>query len=394
MPSVRFLMVALGSVTIAVHLGACKSEPRSSSANPSAPKVAAEPAAAAPPSNTARVAAEKLAAQVAAADTAIAAAKAAAEARAAESSRAATREAERVEHADYVRALRAVIATEPPLAPLPVQYEPEPTLPEKMERRIRFRLRELSNAPVALTQIVHVPRDDGGSEVFALYQVSLYEECMRGYATRNEGRKQCLWKDGQKQLACVRGGVVWAAFAPPAPSTSPEQGGALTVQTLAFDPKQCTFSAKEMIVGDLDEDGKLELMLTLLQAHEPPMDNRGMWNHSYAMTFYLLSSGLQPTKILRSDIADWHAGNDTDGLSPESPIELRDVNRDGRRDLVEYEPLDLERCNRQRHLEEGELDPCVDANRIAVIYAYDEATAWWAPASLAWLEALAPASTP
>lgn len=116
-----------------------------------------------------------------------------------------------------------------------------------------------------------------------------------------------------------------------------------------------------------------------------------MWNHDYDMTFYLLPSGLAPEAARRSHIAGWSTNNGEDGMDPEPPIELRDVNRDGYRDLVEYELADRERCNGEETapdiLGEGELNPCLRANRAKLIYPYARADKW-SPAPLAWLEKL------
>lgn len=272
-----------------------------------------------------------------------------------------------------------------PEAPLELAALSQAPLPDRMNRRIRFRLRPLSKAPVALRTIAYVPSGDGSAEVVATYETSVYEECVRDHPNRKDGSKACLAKE--RVRGCVHSGVVWAHFAVPKAGTPPEQGGALTVSTMPLEREICTIQREVVRLADLDGDGELELELNVLSAHTPESDNRGMWNHSFWWSYYLLREDLAPEKSLSLEVAQWEAHNSVDGYSsdPLTLFELRDVDHDGRRDLVTYEPLDLDTCHPDEkprdEPEEGKPNPCALANRATALYLYDAPADTWSIAT-------------
>jgi hypothetical protein len=97
---------------------------------------------------------------------------------------------------------------------------------EKLQRRIRFALRSVAKAPIALRDLISVPREDGGAEIFGLYQYSAYEECVRGHPSREEARTKCLGtRDDWDNLlrnnrACMRYGLLYARLAAAGPDAA------------------------------------------------------------------------------------------------------------------------------------------------------------------------------
>lgn len=276
---------------------------------------------------------------------------------------------------------RTVLEHAAPEAPLELAVLSQTPLPDKMNRRIRFRLRSLSKAPVALRTIAYVPRSDGSAKVVATYETSVYEECVRDHPNRKDGSKACLKK--RLVRGCVRSGVVWAHFAVPKAGTPPEQGGELTVYTRPLEREICTIEKEVVRLADLDGDGRLELELNVLSAHTPEADNRGQWNHEYWWSYYLLRGDLAPERSLSLEVAKWYVDNSQDGYSPDplTLFEARDVDHDGHRDLVIYDPLDLESCNPDEQPrdapEEGKPNPCALVNRATALYLYNApADAW------------------
>ncbi|MBK7538003.1 MAG: hypothetical protein IPI49_22050 [Myxococcales bacterium] len=382
-----------------IMLMACSSEapaPRATAVGPS-PRTAApartdEAVRATKEAVAVAAPAAKPAAAAAAAAAAEAAAAAGVAAFAAEAKeRAAREERDRgeVDEEAHLAAIRAALAQAD--APIPVatpQLQTE-ALPDKMNRRIRFRLRALSKAPIALRSIQYLPQEDGSAEVIAMYETSLYEECVREFASRIEGRKSCLSRD--RVRGCVRSGVVWAHFAAPGPATPVEQGGSLTLQTSPLERELCTIKSETLQVADLDGDGKLELELNVVSANEPPSDSRGMYSHDYAWSYYLFPSDLSPEQSLSIEVESWEVMNGVDGFAFEPLLELRDVDHDGRRDLVQYTPRDLRECkddNTPESPEEGAPNPCALVNRAVEIYLYDVSADRWIAATQAQLESL------
>jgi hypothetical protein len=138
--------------------------------------------------------------------------------------------------------VEALPAPPDPIAALfPVKYMPSETLPDQMRRRIRFRLRDKSQAAIALHHIIDISKPDGSREVFALYGYSFYEDCLHGYATRKEGREHCLAEGGTMPInrAGAALGAVRALFGPPDATTPADTGGSLSIWSMAFEDELC-----------------------------------------------------------------------------------------------------------------------------------------------------------
>ena len=269
-----------------------------------------------------------------------------------------------------------------PIAALfPVKYTPSETLPDKMRRRIRFRLRDKSQAAIALHHIIDIPKPDGSREVFALYEYSVYEDCVHGYATRKEGREHCLPEPGTIPInrAGVALGAVRALFGPPDATTPADTGGSLTIWSMAFKDGLCDVDQyNHLFVADVDNDDKLEMYADITtqcyqvhigEARSPlPWESR---RHLYVFPGDTADTALALELVNQNNDGGSYSGRPL----VEELIALLDINRDGHLDLIQTKPC----------FKEGSREPCDWEPREKVAYVYDVDDDMWrersAPAS-------------
>lgn len=263
-------------------------------------------------------------------------------------------------------------APDPIAAGLERVHRPGETLPDPMRRRIRSRLQASSKVPIALHHIIDVPRPDGGREVFALWESSVYEQCLTEWRTPDERREHCLgqlanvvdhtldWnggpgpkyahKDIRLNQHCVTLGAVHAVFGPAGPKDPADTGGALEVTSLALPDLRCVVRRyHRVLVADLDGDKQLEMYLDLTTANEQVGEVRGDFTDSktvkqYATAerMYILSGDVTAIQVAL-DLGEGtfqadDSANGVDGPPDAESIALIDADRDGHRDVLEIKP--------------------------------------------------------
>jgi hypothetical protein len=257
----------------------------------------------------------------------------------------------------------------------PDRHERNETLPDKMQRRIRFRLGTVAKAPIALRDIIHVPHDDGSAEVFALYEYSAYEECVRGYPTRQAGREPCLGNsiDNNRlrlNRGCVVLGVVHAAFAAPGPNDPSDAGGALTVASAPLPGTLCMVGEhKHTFVADIDHDGALELYADFTTTEQwggerrsPGAEPTYYTNGQREVVIFSGGKTAAPPLMLRFSEGHMSAGN----TAPEEDlVMLHDLDGDGHLDVIALEP-----CS-------PEAGPCDPEHRERTVYLFDARLDRW-----------------
>jgi hypothetical protein len=244
------------------------------------------------------------------------------------------------------------------------RYTPDESLPDRMRRRIRYHLRSKTKAPIALHHITYVPQAGSGGDVFAIYEYSAYEDCVLGYADRKEGREKCTGEQvaisdldhretnaiGQEQYLdkqvylnheCVVLGVVRAHFEPPGPDVPADAGGAVTISSAKLDGLCEAHSYNRLFVADLDGDERLELYLDVTTSEEKLNRSPGVRSepestsigHHFDRHLYLFAGDGSSDFALSLGLGDWE---DLD-LQPQELVELRDLNRDRRLDVIQWE---------------------------------------------------------
>jgi hypothetical protein len=262
-------------------------------------------------------------------------------------------------------------------AVFPDRHLPVQEFSEKIAKRIRYKLRGVAKAPIALRSFIQVPNADGTTEVFALYEYSAYEECVRGYPTRKEGRPRCM--TDKKDLECVKLGAVRAHFGVPKAGATLETGGALTVWSMAMSSAECTVSEERVFVDDLDRDGKLEMAIDVTMATQTP-GFRSPDLHEGDRDFVIFT-GTDDGIDLELDLDSWRLwGSATPEAELSATIEMRDVNGDGRLDVVQ---TDSPGCAAELYDEYGgrrepqEGQRCVDQPRLRTVHLYEPRRDAW-----------------
>lgn len=271
-------------------------------------------------------------------------------------------------------AAAARLGVEPIEELFPVRYERNETLPDKMQRRIRFQLRTVAKAPIALRDIIHVPHEDGSAEMFALYEYSAYEECVRGYPTRQEARAACLGDGiGNNRLRLNRGcvvlGVVYATFASPGPKDPSDAGGALTVASAPLPGTLCIMGEhKHTFVADVDQDGALELYADFTtgerwggEIRSPGAEPTYYANEQREVVIFSGGKRAGPPLMLRYSEEHMYAGN---SAPQDDLIMLHDLDGDGHLDLIAIEPC-------------SDAQQCDPEHRERTIYLYDRKLDRW-----------------
>lgn len=260
-----------------------------------------------------------------------------------------------------------------PIAALfPVKYTPSETLPDKMRRRIRFRLRDKSQAAIALHDIIDIPKPDGSREVFALYEYSVYEDCVHGYATRKEGREHCLAEMGTIPIGRdgVAMGAVRAHFGPPDATTPADAGGELTVWSMAFKDGLCfAYPYHHLFVADVDGDDKLEMYVDITtacyQVHVG--EARSPLPGESRRHLYVFSGDTADTSLSLELVIQHFDGGYRAWPLDEELIALLDINHDGHLDVIQTKPC----------FKEGGREPCDWEPREKVAYVYDVDDDMW-----------------
>ena len=280
------------------------------------------------------------------------------------------------------------------------RHEETAALPEAMQKRIRYQLREVSKAPIALRSFIQIPGDNGASEVIAIYEFSAYEDCVKQYRTRKEARDACLpelenvtdHSDGESKTrkvrlnrSCRKYGVAYASFAAPAASEDPaasEAGGALKVVSVPMPHAECELtSLEDFFVADVDRDGRRELVLNSMSSNEVIEDQRrgqAVVNRQ-ERTLWVIELGEVLVEQLSLPVARYQL--------QWQRVFWRDLNRDERPDLVQ-----IEDCNRDTQFEE---DPCPEELLTRTWYLYNrELDRWVDDAEKARPAPAAPPATP
>jgi len=241
------------------------------------------------------------------------------------------------------------------------RYTPDDSLPERMQRRIRYHLRDQTKAAIALHHITYIPQAGaGGGDVFAIYEYSVQEDCILQHKNRKEGREQCTSapeyisdtsapfvqdKPADQQVflnqECLKLGVVRAHFEPPGPDVPVDAGGALTLWSAKLDGLCEVRDFNRLFVADLDGDERLEMYLEITTAEEilnrePPVRSGHeivTVGHHFQRNLYLFAGDGARDFALPLELGAWEDIK----LPPQEAVELRDLNHDRRLDVIQRE---------------------------------------------------------
>jgi hypothetical protein len=263
------------------------------------------------------------------------------------------------------------------IAAFPARKRPKEPLPEELQQQIRGELRGVSKAPIVLRDTLYLPREDGSAEVLAIYQMSVYEDCMaRHPGSRRKARAACLpekaeitqeWDNqGQEDKVevelnteCLTYGVVRASLAGRA-----AEGDRLKVSHLALPEANCRLTAlKQFFLDDIDRDGRPELVIAGTAAREVIEAQR---RTSSVVTeaedlLWVLDIGEALTRQLTLSVSRYSAAARTVWV---------DLDRDERVDLVQ-----IEDCRNDYMYEEE--DKCAEVLLPRIWHVYDPALDRW-----------------
>jgi hypothetical protein len=215
----------------------------------------------------------------------------------------------------------------------------EAAFSEKMQRRLRSKLREQHDARTQLASSLALPQPDGGVVVLALYEYSAYEACVGKSDGTPEARKECAnpTDDNERVLAglrkCTGRGLVRARFGPPS-KAQPAYGGELTVEATRPLQGGCTISkVRGFALEDVDGDGQAELALDIV-AKTPETTFRTETQYDvFTRTVGWYRTDLAPQ--YESALCKWfHESPEEADESTARRIRLEDEDGDGRNDLV------------------------------------------------------------
>lgn len=249
----------------------------------------------------------------------------------------------------------------------PERLLPTSKLSDKMVKRIRYKLRDVTKAPIALRKFIQVPNPDGSLEVFAIYEFSEFEGCVRGYPTRKEGRAACLSQ--VSHAYCTRLGAVRAHFGQPKEGASMDTSGSLAVWSMAFEDTHCSADEETAFVDDVDRDGKLEMLIDLRTSYTEGGD-RSPSEFGYKRQLHVFpgADGSEPFSL---DVDAWSYANGSDRPSElASQLETGDFNHDGHMDflLSHAADCDLEDYGDDR---DAKVASCVKQARSEAVYLYE-----------------------
>lgn len=229
----------------------------------------------------------------------------------------------------------------PALAPLAAVTPSEAAFSEKMQRRLRSKLREQHDARTQLASSLALPQPDGGVVVLALYEYSQYEACVGKSDGSPEARKACAnpTDDNERVLAdlrkCTGRGLVRAHFGPP-PKSQPTYGGELTVEaTRPLEKGGCSIGTlRRFALEDADADGQPELALDVV-GKTPETEYRSETQYDvFTRTVGWYRTDLSP-QFEEAGFCEWYRESlEAGGESVARRIRVEDATGDGRPDLV------------------------------------------------------------
>lgn len=168
----------------------------------------------------------------------------------------------------------------------PTVLEGGQPVPDALARRIRYQLRELSPAPIALREAALLPSKGGGAEVVGFAEYSVYEDCVRNVGgSRKDARDQCLpeitevgypYENSEtKRVRLNRNCNRYALFYAKVAAAPDLAKGALTVEHELLGEEDCELiDLKDVRLGDLDRDGRRELAIDMVFGMEAQGDTR------------------------------------------------------------------------------------------------------------------------
>lgn len=261
-------------------------------------------------------------------------------------------------------------------AEAPLAAAKAPPVPELLQKRIRYQLREVSPAPLALREAQLVPAADGSAEVVGFYEFSVYEDCVkRAGGSRKAARERCVpeletiysYDTGdreEKQVRlnreCKRYGLFYAQVR----NSTDLAKGALTVAHAGLPEEDCELSSSELVLTDHDLDGRRELVADMALGREVIEDRRRGnavvdARHRY---LWVMEVGAELRRQFELVV-------DADGDGAE--VTWVDLDRDERVDLVHKVG-----CSSSGMSEEEDRQ-CDDEVRARVWYRYDRERDTW-----------------
>lgn len=227
------------------------------------------------------------------------------------------------------------------LAPLAAVTPSEAAFSEKMQRRLRSKLREQHDARTQLASSLALPQPDGGVVVLALYEYSQYEACVGKSDGSPEARKACAnpTDDNERVLAglrkCTGRGLVRAHFGPP-PKSQTAYGGELTVEaTRPLEKGGCSIGTlRRFALEDADADGQPELALDVV-GKTPETEYRSETQYDvFTRTVGWYRTDLSP-QFEEAGFCEFYRESLEEGReSIARRIRVEDATGDGRPDLV------------------------------------------------------------
>lgn len=224
-----------------------------------------------------------------------------------------------------------------------------PAASEPLQRRIRYQLRELSPAPIALREARWFPAKDGSAEVVGFYEFSAYEDCVKkSGGSRAEAREHCLPEVETVSLGmyegaeikkvrlnrhCMRYGLVYARVA----AASEPDKGKLEILHKPLPEEDCELvTLHEVRLGDFDLDGRRELVVDMVFGREAFGDQRS-GNEVVDKATQRQLWVLEPAQELREQlvllVGPRRVGSNAD-------VKWVDLNADKRPDLVQVVDCD------------------------------------------------------
>lgn len=278
-------------------------------------------------------------------------------------------------------------------------------LPEKMQNRLRSRLRETQRARILLREAVRLHHADGRDLVLALYELSLLERCANDRVARGESAREAFRtcrgdlleaprQNGIEAEECTEVRALRAELAPPGAGTPADWGGAITIAADEIVEGGCVLDrVRRFTLADPDRDGRPELELDLW-SHTPDRTFRGMQPYTQRVRRWMVLDAA----TLRSQVALTLAslGGDYEQMEIDElarEVSFSDENADGRPDVIER------RLEYSVHLSDADCDfdpdtgwprgaaergddsadaTCLRDGEDRLVWTYDAATDAWA----------------
>lgn len=226
-------------------------------------------------------------------------------------------------------------------SPTPAPDEP-PRLTEKMQRRIRSKLRKKHGANVLLAETAELPTADGGVVVFALYEFSRLQACASAGGGTAAARKACVeeaidegeWYEDYERsdYDCNRQGLVRARFGPP-PAEDPEgRGGKMTLEADRALEEACRVSeVVEFDTVDVDGDGEPELAVAYSAVTPSPFSRGGGSFDAYVHIRGWYRETLEPQAEITT--GSWVSDSSAWGFVSSAKVDFFDADGDGATDI-------------------------------------------------------------